>query len=336
MAYRATQVASEPIQYFRQDGDAGPRLRVGDVVLRANQDPKEIFARLIRLATNSHWSHSSLLYMLSDPLLGFDNTFLVEAMTTGVRVTSWDKEVTPPERFTVGIKRVPMDWYVESPGKVAGRDQRQRDDTHGIHYLRHVRGMALDQIDDLYDHDVVNELSALYFERIFKRHLGAVPELAKIAASFASHYRKKDDVHSTDAPVLRFICSGLVQYSFFEAVRRDIMKDMEIPEHRAAALSNLQNMHRIIFCPDPDGVIERYVKQVKSGEVAIHTAVPNDVLDLLKTATPADFNNSANLAWRYIIRKGIVWQIDEAEEGYKPQSDDEQSVLALLHAEHRS
>jgi hypothetical protein len=51
---------------------------------------------------------------------------------------------------------------------------------------------------------------------------------------------------------------------------------------------------------------------------------------LLKTATPADFNNSSNLAWHYIIRNGIVWQLDENGSDSAPYSQDEQEVLKLL------
>src|SRR5579863_4589925 len=67
MAYRAIHLSNDPIAYFLQQSDEGPHLRVSDVVLRANLNPKEIFSSLIRFATNSTWSHSALLYLLNDP-----------------------------------------------------------------------------------------------------------------------------------------------------------------------------------------------------------------------------------------------------------------------------
>ena len=322
MEYRATHLADEPLNYFLQQSDVGPHLRVSDVVLRTVLDPKEIFSALIRMGTDSHWSHSSLLYLLNDPLQGFDNIFLVESMTTGVRVASWRNEVTPPERFTVGIRRLPLDWYAESPRDAAKRDDNNVDDVHGIAYLRHARGLALDQINELYNQNTVDEISALYVERMAKRH--DIPLVPKIAAQFATYFRKRD------ASVIRFICSGLVQYSFFEALRRRIINDFAIPEHRDCAISNLNNLHRVIFHPDPEGVITNYVQQVESGKIAIAAPVPGEVLDLLKTTTPADVNNTPNLGWRYIIRKGWVWEIDEAPAGHKPQSDDEMAVLELM------
>jgi hypothetical protein len=168
MAFRATCVGGDPLTYFLQQGDEGPHLRVSDVVVRYNHDPREVFSHMIRIATNSQWSHSALLYLLNDPPKGFDNTFLIEAMPKGVRVASWHNEVIPFEKFTVGIKRPRLDWYVESPYEISRHDPADPEDTHGIAYLRHVRGMALDQINGLYDHKTVYELSALYIERVAK------------------------------------------------------------------------------------------------------------------------------------------------------------------------
>jgi hypothetical protein len=92
----------------------------------------------------------------------------------------------------------------------------------------------------------------------------------------------------------------------------------------------LNNLHRIIFREDPDQVIANYIRQVQSGQKQLSEPPPDDVLDLLRTATPADFNDSPNLEWRYIIRKGYVWKIDATPEGYVPLSEDEADVLALL------
>jgi hypothetical protein len=39
MAFRATSVCGEPLDYFLQTGDAGPRLRVSDVIVRCNHNP---------------------------------------------------------------------------------------------------------------------------------------------------------------------------------------------------------------------------------------------------------------------------------------------------------
>lgn len=333
MAYRATKVSTDPITYFLQSTDAGPYLRVSDIVLRANLDPREIFSGLIRFATNSQWSHSALLYLLNDPPQGFDNTFLVEAMTTGVRVASWRNEVLPIEKFTVGIRRVPLDWYIEPPQETAHRNPDDPEDVHGIAYLRHVRGMAIDQINNLYSQDVIDELTALYVERIAERY--NIPGLAQVAKQAASWFGKRDNQGNPDESVMRFICSGLVQYSFFAALHRRIMNTIDVPGQQDAAQSNLSNLNRVVFRVDPDGVIPDYIQQVQSGKLKISDPIPSSVLNFLKTTTPADFNNSSNMVWRYIIRNGVVWQLDAVPDGYVAQSNDEATVLKMIQAEHR-
>ncbi|GCE20984.1 hypothetical protein [Dictyobacter kobayashii] len=335
MKYRASRIEQDPLSYFLQPETGEPFLQVADVMLRANKDPKEVFAHLIRMATDSKWSHSAILYLISDPHQGFNNTFLVEAKTKGIRLASWRNEVIPFDEFTVGIKRPCLDWYVENPYEKSMHNPRDPEDIHGIGYLRHVRGIAIDQINGLYDHKTVYELSALYAERVARRHLGAIPQVADAAASVANLFKKWDERDSSAESVLRFICSGLVQYSFFEALRRRIINDLAIPEHREAGLSNLQNLHRVIYREDPEGLIPGYIQQVQSGAVDIHDTVPDDVLDLLKTATPADFNNSPNLEWRYVILKGAIWRIEKAAPDYVATSKDEGEVLQMLGAEHR-
>jgi len=334
MAYRAIFVSNDPLSYFLQTSDEGPHLRVSDVVVRANLDPGQIFSRFIRLATNSQWSHSSLLYLINDPPNGFDNTFLVEAMTTGVRVASWRNEVLPYNTFTVGIKRPRLDWYVETPREIGKHDATDPEDVVGIDYLRHIRGMAIDQVNNLYDHNVVWELTSLYIERIAREHLAHIPLIAEAAAGAANMFKHWDEAASKADPMFRFICSGLVQYSFFEALRVRTNNDLAIPAHRDAAMSNLSNLHRVIFRPDPQQVIPNYIQQVQSGKLKLSDPLPGDVLNLLQTSIPADFNDSPNLEWRYIIKEGMVWQIQPAPDNYIPASQDESNVLALMRPAH--
>lgn len=336
MAYRAIHVGDDPIHYFLDPNDKGPLLRISDVVLRANRDPKEVFAHLIRLATDSKWSHSAIFYLISDPYRGFNNTFLVEAKTKGINLVSWRNEVVPFEQFTVGIKRPKLDWYVENAYEKSRRDPQDLQDTHGIGYLRHVRGIAIDQINGLYDKKTVYELTGLYTARAARRHLSSVPQVADAADAVANFFKKWDESDDDATSVLNFICSGIVQYSFFEALRRRIMNDLDKPEYREAGLSNLSNLHRIIFREDPQGIIPDYIQKIQTGKLDIHDSTPEDVLDLLKTATPADFNNSPDLDWCYVILKGAIWRIESAPDGYTPTDENELEILTMLGPEHHS
>ncbi len=332
--YRATNVAPDPLDYFLKEEATHAYVRVSDVVLRANQKTTDVFSRLIRFGTNSNWSHTALLYLLSDPHQGFDNTFLVEAMTTGIRVASWRNEVMPFEQFTVGIRRLPLDWYVETPQEAASHNPHDPEDTHGIAYLRHIRGMAVDQINNLYDQDVIDELTALYVKRLADYY--HVRTLSDVANNIAQWFAKRDAQHNLDSSVTRFICSGLVQYSFFAALRRRIINALADPNPAVhdVAMQNLSNIPRIIFRTDQEGVIPDYIQQIQAGKLKISDDVPARVINFLKTTTPADVNLSQNLTWRYVIYAGAVWQIDEAPAGYVPQSQGEQAVLALMKPMH--
>src|SRR5689334_1168271 len=150
MPLRAVKVSDDPIGYFEQTDGATPRMRLADVVLRVNKSPREVFSRIIRIATQSPWSHSALIYLVSDSEQGFDNNFVVEAMTSGVRVASWRNELTPLKQYSVGIKRLNLEWYAETSEEQACHSSCDPEDMRGISYLRQVRGIALDQINGLY------------------------------------------------------------------------------------------------------------------------------------------------------------------------------------------
>lgn len=51
MAFRATCVSQDPTEYFLLKRDEDQPLRISDVLLRVNQSHKEVFADMIRLAT---------------------------------------------------------------------------------------------------------------------------------------------------------------------------------------------------------------------------------------------------------------------------------------------
>ncbi|HEY0755233.1 MAG TPA: hypothetical protein VGD98_14835 [Ktedonobacteraceae bacterium] len=333
MSYRATNVSQDPLTYFMQQGEDGPRLRISDVLLRINHSRREVFAYFIRTATKSQWSHSALVYLVNDPPKGLENTFLVEARPKGVIMTSWRNEVMPYNTFTVGIKRPRLDWYQENPHEQASHKRGDPEDTHAIAYLRHVRGMAMDQMHGLFDHKVVWELAALYIERLARHRLSKVPQVAEAADKVAELFKQWDKNSEPGPHVMHFICSGLVQYSFFAALRFHLLQELQHPESREGALENLRNMGQILYREDPSGIMSSYIQRILAQKIDLAEPVPEDLQDLLKTALPADFHNSSRLEWRYIVLNGSVWQIDSAAEDYKAQSAEEETVLAMLQNE---
>ena len=336
MAYRATYIDRDPVDYFIERDERGAsRLDVADIVLRANQDPKEIFAHLIRFATDSSWSHCALVLLLSNIKRGYNSTFLIESMTRGVRLADWRKTIVPYKQYTVGIKRLSLDWYAETPYEQARHSPRDPEDAHGAIYLRRVRGLALDQVNSRYDQNAIFELTALYIQRIVRRHLPILPWIAQLARIAANFFRQRSVSKAPPGELEQFICGGLIQYSFFEALRISILRGLEQEEDRDAALHNLKYMQHVVFCGDPDGIIANYIRQVQLGRIDLADPVPESVLDLLKAATPADFNNSQDLKWAYVILRGKIWEIEEVSNDYKPQSAEEREVLDLLKPEHR-
>src|SRR5581483_1699806 len=98
--------------------------------------------------------------------------------------------------------------------------------------------------------------------RVAKRRLHAIPQVAKTANAVANVFKKRDEKEYQATSILRFICSGLVQYSFFEALRRRVMNAFDIPAQREAGEQNLQNMQRVLFREDPEGVMADYIHKV--------------------------------------------------------------------------
>jgi hypothetical protein len=129
---------------------------------------------------------------------------------------------------------------------------------------------------------------------------------------------------------MHFICSGLIQYSFFAALRFRILRYMQKNESRESALHNLRYMQHILYREDPEQIMSTYIQHILSAKLDLADPVPEDVQDLLKTALPADFHNSPRLEWRYIVLNGCVWQIDTAPAHYIPQSADEKAILEMI------
>ncbi|HET8913940.1 MAG TPA: hypothetical protein VFN23_20875 [Ktedonobacteraceae bacterium] len=336
MNFAGNQVSDNALTYFLDQESNVPLLKAADVILRVNMKKLKLFPRLIREATNSHWSHSGLIYVPADRRRGFDNTFLVEATTKGVRMASWRQEVLPFHLMTIGVKRLPMDWYTETPYELNRHNRFDPEDQHGIGYLRHVRGMALDHINDLYNHSAVYEMAARYSERFLSQNAKAIPGLVEGVAGLANFFKHMDESTSKSPSLMRFMCSGLVQFSFFEALRNQIAMDLDIPAHREAAERNLANMHQVVFREDDtEGVIDRYIHDVQTGKRSIKDNLPGEVYDFLQTATPADFNFSRKLKWQYIDYRGAVWEIHEVPDGYQPASKEEAEVLSTMQPLHK-
>jgi len=99
MPLRAIQVSDDPVAYFASPTQGDVHLRIANVVLRANKNPREVFSRVIRLAAHRPFSHSALIYLVSDSEQGFDNTFQFEAVTKNrLQCSHWSSRTPRPRR----------------------------------------------------------------------------------------------------------------------------------------------------------------------------------------------------------------------------------------------
>jgi Permuted papain-like amidase enzyme, YaeF/YiiX, C92 family len=155
----------------------------GDIILtRGNY----LSSRAIRWIIGSFFSHAALVFLLPQPDNGFNNTFILESMPTGIglaKLKSYIGGQNPSE--DVAILRM----------KGKGIDEA---------YFKQVGALMLDYVKTSYDFGrAINLGLSLFFslQRKFSRKGRAYSPLKHWVPS-------------------QFICSGFIQYGFVEALRR--------------------------------------------------------------------------------------------------------------------
>jgi Permuted papain-like amidase enzyme, YaeF/YiiX, C92 family len=155
----------------------------GDIILtRGNY----LSSRAIRWIIGSFFSHAALVFLLPQPDNGFNNTFMLESMPTGIglaKLKSYIAGQNPSE--DVAILRM----------KGEGIDEA---------YFKQVGALMLDYVKTSYDFGrAINLGLSLFFS--MRR---------KWTPKGRSYSSLKHWVPS------QFICSGFIQYGFVEALRR--------------------------------------------------------------------------------------------------------------------
>jgi hypothetical protein len=177
-----------PVRTFL--ANAGDYLQRGDVVLLKGK--ATLFSLAIRWWTKSEFSHAALVFAVPSPEEGFENTFLIEAGTSGVDITDLRHYAIDLALVYDGaIKRLERPWMT-------------------IDVQRAVRGHMLNFIKADYDGwKVVALARSLISNTIFGLSAGVVG----IEKAVGRSYRW------SKTPPARFVCSGFVQYGFISAVR---------------------------------------------------------------------------------------------------------------------
>jgi hypothetical protein len=251
---------------------AGNYLRRADIVLtRREYDPTSF---LIRWATKSPFSHAALVFTTPDQEPGIGNTFVIEAGTGGVDLTNLRDYATDEASF-VAIKRLRQTWFDE--------EKQSR-----------VRGLLLDNIKSEYNYwAIVRIVRNIWFglERSMRGKDKAVQQFDK------REWKRPNE----------FICSGLVQFGFVEAVAEYVLQrklppwalnEVVFSETAAARLISKEEWERA----DPS-LIDLNIPEARK-------VLAND----LEAITPDDLAQSDRLEWLYFIRNGKVHKVGSYSE----------------------
>jgi hypothetical protein len=194
-----------PVRHFLANAER--YLQRGDIVLCKGK--ASLFSLAIRWWTNSHFSHTALLFAAPSPEEGFEHTFLIEAGTSGVDITDLKHyAIDAAAVYDVAIKRLEQPWLT-------------------LEVQRAVRGHMLNFIQASYDYaKVVTLIRTTISNVIFGLNAGIVGVDKAVRRSY----------RWSRVPPTRFLCSGFVQFGFMSAVRRLIKRKL-LPESALDAVT---------------------------------------------------------------------------------------------------
>jgi len=250
-------------------GTAMEELVIGGKLMRADilltRSKGSLLGWLIRLGTGSYWNHALMIYTIRATELGYETTFIIESAGAGVDIHNIAHYLEKPKKYDVGIKRLETPWFEDA------------SDTGGLRYRRQIRGFALQEIDDKYDYRLIlgiarRVLRQMVLAFLFPWQRFKPPEERKVQVQRLLGF----DVNA-------YICSGYVQWSYYQAVSRIVAED-GLDESR---------IREVVFNP-------RITGEVTESE--------------LLSTTPADIANSDKLSWKYIIKDGVVHEVASEEE----------------------
>lgn len=251
---------------------AGEYLERADVVLTRRD--WDISSYLIRLATKSPFSHAAMVFTGPQFEQGYSSTFVIEAGTGGVDLTNISDYIADKSTF-IAIKRFKQPWF----------DQAKQS---------RVRGVLLDKIKASYNYWAIG--------RIFKNLWFGVQRQVRGKEKTIEAYRKNDWRPPND-----YICSGLVQLGFVEAVV-EYIKAGKLP---ISALKEVV-FHEVAASRLPEPADWQYLDEPTQKESAVIFEQQN--LVELEAVTPEDLARSDKLEWRYLIREGRVHKISSYDD----------------------
>ncbi len=248
---------------------AGPYLRPSDVVLTRKR--QSIRSWLIRLATRGSFSHAALVFLVPRLEKGFDSSFVIEAASRGVGLTNLGDYLND-RRTIVGIKRLDKPWFTEE-----------------LQCL--VRGRLLNAIKAPYCYSTLfHVVSDMWNELRYGMR----------SCVFGTYKAITKSRRLKLTPPNQYICSGLVQQGFLQAIADLAFDDRIAPER----------LNEVVFRDDLAKLLPQdwsQFTQKEQREIIYDYAC--GFADLLQSVTPNDLARSKSLDWAYVVRDGEVHKI---------------------------
>ena len=251
---------------------AGEYLERADVVLTRRD--WDLSSYLIRLATKSPFSHAAMVFTGPQFEVGYSSTFVIEAGTGGVDLTNIRDYIADKSTF-IAIKRFKQSWF----------DQNKQ---------ARVRGILLDKIKASYNYWAIG--------RIFKNIWFGVQRQVRGKEKTIEAYRKNDWRPPND-----FICSGLVQIGFVQAVI-EYIKAGKLP---ITALKEVV-FHDVAASRLPEPQDWQYL-DAETQKLSAEIFEQQNTVEL-EAVTPDDLARSEKLEWLYLIRDGYVYKVSSYED----------------------
>lgn len=181
-----------PVQEFLR----GDFLQRSDVVL-VGGGGGSLFSRAIRWFTKSPFSHAALIFLVPQRDEGFEHTFLIESVISGVDITNLNYYAVEHQKEKyIAVLRLEQDWFDSSVQKM-------------------VRGRMLNYIKASYDFLTIGSIAS-YILR--KAAFGIKARFSGYITQIQKDLRKGQKIPN------EFICSGFVQYGFYSAVQHLVDK----------------------------------------------------------------------------------------------------------------
>ena len=265
---RAEESWPMPVETFLE----GNYLKRSDIVLTRRD--WDLTSWVIRWATGSPFSHAALIFTGPQFESGFSNTFVIEASTAGVDLTNLRDYIADKSSF-LAVKRFKKEWFDEP--------KQSR-----------VRGLLLDKIKADYNFWALGHIARNIWFGV-ERSLRGDKEAIQT-------FRERDWT-----PPNEYICSGLVQIGFVEAVLEYIKSDQLPP----SALREVV-FQRVAASRLPEKDDWQYLDPEASKTTA--NLFRNQNFDALESVTPEDLAISDKLEWLYMIKNGLVYKADSYDD----------------------